>query len=456
MYSRVATVPLEGPTAGLCWSPDGRHLALAVGDTLRLVEIERASEFVDLPLPAPASSEPFWGPDSENVVVPFGDGSVGMWSHATGERLPLECSSQNTYQKPRWSPDGAMLAGVVGSAIGIWDNYRNPPKRLLQAVPAMSVIEWSHRSETIAAAGRGAVMLWNSGSGALKRRLADAPADTTALAWSPDGDLIAAAARAEATVHVWEVSTGNVTALLRVDGGGVLSVSFSSCGTWLACTMQSGETSIWTVRDWVARQFLRPASVSGASGGTSRFSPVAAMLAVSEPQASRVSILRLDGGPVPSSHTRPAPQAKRLFVSYARQDRQHVKTLLMHLGPLKAAHELDIFADHGIQPGASWNDEIRNQLDTADIVLLLVSAAFLDSRYICQVELKRALERRSQGLAIVVPILLQACDWERTELHELNALPDSAKPISQWHRRADAYQNVVKGLSRVVGAPYSR
>ena len=64
------------------------------------------------------------------------------------------------------------------------------------------------------------------------------------------------------------------------------------------------------------------------------------------------------------------------------------------------------------------NGKIRliQHIETSQIILLLVSAEFLNSDYCYDVELKRAIARHDAGDARVVPIILRPCDWLKIAL----------------------------------------
>src|SRR5947209_17551303 len=56
--------------------------------------------------------------------------------------------------------------------------------------------------------------------------------------------------------------------------------------------------------------------------------------------------------------------------------------------------------------------------------------------------------RNPEGVGVAsVPIVLEACQWEKTKLGALNALPEKAKPLSQWTRASDAWKAVADGLA---------
>jgi Tfp pilus assembly protein PilF len=140
----------------------------------------------------------------------------------------------------------------------------------------------------------------------------------------------------------------------------------------------------------------------------------------------------------------------RIFVSYARKDREFLDRLLVHLAPLVSEGVIAPWTDLGIDPGDHWDEKIAAELDRAQIVLLLISADFLASRYISAVELKRALERERRGEIVVIPVILNFVDWGTSPFHHLQALPANAKPITRWHNRDEAYVDVALGVRRVI------
>ena len=119
----------------------------------------------------------------------------------------------------------------------------------------------------------------------------------------------------------------------------------------------------------------------------------------------------------------------RLFLSYSHQDEDLRKELEKHLAALRRDGVIDIWQDRRIGPGDEFDREISNQLESADIVLLLVSSDFLHSDYCYDIEMKRALELHAEGSARVIPVILRPCDWQKTPLGKLNAIPTDGKPV---------------------------
>src|SRR5215467_8015076 len=96
--------------------------------------------------------------------------------------------------------------------------------------------------------------------------------------------------------------------------------------------------------------------------------------------------------------------------------------LKIHLSPLLHQGFIDVWHDRNISAGSDWEQEIKEQLNAAQIILLLVSPDFMASNYINNVELKRAIERHQRGEARVIPIILRPVDWQGI-LGHLQVLP---------------------------------
>src|SRR5579864_8120191 len=122
----------------------------------------------------------------------------------------------------------------------------------------------------------------------------------------------------------------------------------------------------------------------------------------------------------------------RIFISYAHADHELHKKLEEHLSSLKYSGKITVWQDQGIPAGANWQDQIDTHLNEADIILLLVSASFIASKYCWSQEVQIALERHKAGTARVIPIILKPVDWQGTPLCQLQALPTGAKPVTQW------------------------
>jgi tetratricopeptide (TPR) repeat protein/transcriptional regulator with XRE-family HTH domain len=109
------------------------------------------------------------------------------------------------------------------------------------------------------------------------------------------------------------------------------------------------------------------------------------------------------------------PDTIEIFISYAHQDGRFRDQLEKQLSFLRQ-QGVTFWHDRMIAPGRELRREIDAHLNTAQIILLLVSADFLASEYCYNLELRRALERQEAGETRVIPILLRPVDLRGTPL----------------------------------------
>jgi formylglycine-generating enzyme required for sulfatase activity len=139
-----------------------------------------------------------------------------------------------------------------------------------------------------------------------------------------------------------------------------------------------------------------------------------------------------------------------LFYSYAHKDEALRKKLEEHLVVLSRRGLIAAWHDREILAGEDWKGKIDHNLNSADIILLLVSSSFLASDYCSDIEMNRALERHDAGEARVIPIILRPCLWQESPLARLQAVPKDARPVTQWHNTDKAFLDVATALRRVI------
>ena len=157
--------------------------------------------------------------------------------------------------------------------------------------------------------------------------------------------------------------------------------------------------------------------------------------------------------PQRQEHSQPAgrvPESFSVFISYSHQDEKMRAKLGQHLTPLVDDGLIRIWHDREIEAGADWEREINTEIGAADIILLLVSASFLNSRY-CRKELLRALEQRSEGKSLPIPIILRPCDWTSVfnqDAYTTQALPRDDRPVAGggWPNQDAAFATIAKEL----------
>ncbi|MCP3960256.1 MAG: TIR domain-containing protein [bacterium] len=145
-----------------------------------------------------------------------------------------------------------------------------------------------------------------------------------------------------------------------------------------------------------------------------------------------------------------SPAALDVFFSYSHRDEELRDALATHLALLKREGEIRPWHDRGIGGGREWEGEIDEHLESADLILLLISPNFIASDYCFDREMTRALERHEAGEARVVPVILRPTDWQTAPFARLQALPRDGRPVTQWPNRDEALLDVVRGLRSVI------
>ena len=139
-----------------------------------------------------------------------------------------------------------------------------------------------------------------------------------------------------------------------------------------------------------------------------------------------------------------------VFISYAHEDLAYLKELEKHLANLKRQNIITSWYDGDINPGTEWESQIMEKLNTAQIILLLVSADFINSDFCYSIELQQALARHDAGQARVIPIIVRPVDRKGAPFAKLQALPTGAKPITKWSTHDDAFLDIVQGIRRAI------
>lgn len=141
----------------------------------------------------------------------------------------------------------------------------------------------------------------------------------------------------------------------------------------------------------------------------------------------------------------------KIFISYTQDDVEYKRQLQAHLSGLKRNNMIADWADDEMLIGKVWDQEKKQRLQEADIILFLVSASFLASNFESDKEMQTAMSRYHAGQVIIVPILIRPCDIESLEISKFKILPQNKLPISKWKDKDEAYVDIVKQLRRIIG-----
>jgi len=152
----------------------------------------------------------------------------------------------------------------------------------------------------------------------------------------------------------------------------------------------------------------------------------------------------------------------QVLFSYSHMDESLLNELKKHLAALRRQGIISTWHDRDIPAGSEWEGKISQQLEGADLILLLISPDFIASDYCWGVEMQRAMERHDAGEALIIPVFLRPCDWKGEIFGKLQGLPTDARPVTgpTWNSRDDAFlvvatgiRNAIAGRKGLAGAP---
>ena len=106
--------------------------------------------------------------------------------------------------------------------------------------------------------------------------------------------------------------------------------------------------------------------------------------------------------------------------------------------------------DRRITGGTGWAGAIDDHLRTAQIILLLISSAFLASDYCYDVEVRHAMARHEAGEARVIPVIVRPVDWHSAPFGRLQALPQDGRPVTRWRPQDEAFLDIARGIRSVA------
>ncbi len=96
----------------------------------------------------------------------------------------------------------------------------------------------------------------------------------------------------------------------------------------------------------------------------------------------------------------------KIFISYSHKDREFVNRIVNDLN--YKLPDISVWYDTLLQGGESWADTLAKEIESADIIIAVLSPNYLSSNW-AQKELEIAMLRQTKGEAKIIPIKIQPC-----------------------------------------------
>ena len=138
---------------------------------------------------------------------------------------------------------------------------------------------------------------------------------------------------------------------------------------------------------------------------------------------------------------------KTIFISYSHNDQEFVDRFLVHLKPLEKLYSIISWSDGKIRPGKKWKDEIESKLESADAVIVLLSADFLASEFVMEFEYPKMLAKAEENGALLIVVLASPCEYRGFEIGDyqmVNTIDNTLQDNQSDDRAADQERIYVK------------
>lgn len=141
-----------------------------------------------------------------------------------------------------------------------------------------------------------------------------------------------------------------------------------------------------------------------------------------------------------------AENMKRIFISYAKENKKQVNEFLKQIAPFKLTKDVETWHCSELELGEDWNAKIKSKFYEADIILYFVSVDFFSTPFILDEEVKRGIERDNDPAdnVVLIPIILEMIHWE--DLLGKYSSNFKGKPIKLYEKANNAWYQVVDDL----------
>ncbi|MFE7467782.1 TIR domain-containing protein [Streptomyces sp. NPDC057499] len=493
----------SGTLLGVAASSDGRLIATGGHDQLvRVWEPESGECLAELRGHTAGVRALAFHPESELLATAGEDWDVRLWDLRTNQLSAVLTGSRNWLWTVVFEPNGHSVAAAgADGLIRIWGVQGQGGMQTLSGHEArVRAIQYTSDGLRLVSVGEdGQTRLWQIASGE-SELLGTVDGHVTSLCVL--GSRLCVTGGSDGVLRLWDLESRTLCGQARGHDGAILSLLAAPGDSTFLSAGQDGYLRSWTadglrlrgvsstpsgtirsiawhadgtriaavgsdeaIRSYshpelgeaetmrVARQF-EGFDISGCRGITpAELSSLTALGAVESPSSAaslirqRVAVPQPEPGP---AAVPPSARGARMFISYSHRDDELRSQLERHLSLLRWRGLLDSWSDRQIRVGEEWSGAIDENLESADIILLLISSDFLASDFCRDIEMRRAMERHHEGTARVVPVLLRACDWHGFPFGALQALPRDCRPVTAWPNPDAAFTDVAVWLRTVL------
>jgi eukaryotic-like serine/threonine-protein kinase len=238
----------DGPIRGIAFSPDGRQLASAGNDLVKVWDFADGRQRLALAGHTDQPREVAFSPDGSRLASSSVDGTVRVWDVATGRPPLILRGHTREVQGVAFSPDGALIASAgLDRTARVWDARDGRPLRTLATGSTdIAPLAFSPDGRRLATAcvGKDQVIVWAVPDGKRVLSLDGFRMGICSVAFSPDGRRLAAGGL-DRVVKVWDRATRQAVLSLGGHTEFIWRLAFDPAGRRLAVACTDGSIKVW-------------------------------------------------------------------------------------------------------------------------------------------------------------------------------------------------------------------
>ncbi len=205
---------IDGHVVSLAWSNALGLIAAASADgPITLFDARTGQIRFNLPGHGFGAAHVAWSADGNHLASAGQDGKVRLWDPAIGQQCNELPGGAPWVERVAWCPTANLFASAAGKKLRLWNLAGEMLREYPEHPSTVADIQWKPNDAVLASTAYGKLFLWNLDSAADAPER-DAPlreftwqGSMLALAWSPNGEYIAAGGQ-DCSVHFWITKAG--------------------------------------------------------------------------------------------------------------------------------------------------------------------------------------------------------------------------------------------------------
>ena len=454
----------------IAWSPAEEVLATASEDgTLKIWKTDDDRPLQSFDGHTGPLRHVAWSPDGKHLACGAEDGTIiilGLQANYTCEPVQRLRAHSAGITGIAWSPDGKHMASCAHD-----DSLRIHETQAFREVAntpmnAIATISWSPRGQQIAVSFRvPTIHILKAPDCSPRMKFTADP--THALAWSPDGKLLANG-DIRGRIHIRDMKTWQTVRVMEGHTAPINVLSFSRNGRFIASKSAGGSVRIWRLDTGTYTPVLvEPGSQQGMPAVA--FHPTSALLATPGETERVIHVWRVDeshlsgskpiqpenasasehteNAPVPPSDAEKTIERKMasgsfdVFLSHNSSEKPFVRKIAIGL---KEHGVLPWYDEWELAPGVRLQSELEQSIKRINSVVVFVGAnGFGPWHDLEQSAYIRQFIKRKQSGCKIIPAILPGCDGTP----ELPLFLEEFKWVDFRQREPDPLMQLIWGIT---------